>query len=111
VPTWVYQAVHVRGTIEPIGSGAPLENLMEHIIKCSETRNGTNWQMDRIERSDIERMLPRIIGFRLTIQKITGISKMEQGQSEKNERNLIEHFQSGLEDAGPQIAKVLRAQI
>lgn len=95
VPTWIYQAVHLRGEVEPVGC-ADMRALMEDIIRQSEHRIGGAWQLDRISEADIARMMPRIVGFRIQITALNGISKLEQTRSARNRNGVagaLEHSQ------------------
>lgn len=108
VPTWIYQAVHLRGEIEPV-VGADMRALMEDIIRLSERRIGGAWQLDRISETDIARMMPRIVGFRLHITALTGISKMEQTRSVRNREGVAEALERGQEVGRDVLAGLLCA--
>lgn len=101
VPTWIYRSVHLRGEIEPVDSSG-MRALMERIIALSESRIGGAWQLSRIPDADIARMMPRIIGFRIHLTALKGISKLEQTRSAANRAGVA----AGLE-AGEEIGKDL----
>lgn len=108
VPTWIYQSVHVRGQIEPVPEGAEMLALMENIISQSETRIGGGWELSRIRRSDVDRMMRRIIGFRLHIETISGVSKLEQTRSAANRAAVADELERGTEPDRFRLAKLLR---
>ena len=107
VPTWIYQAVHLRGEIEPVGA-ADMRGLMEDIIRLSERRIGGAWQLDSISEADIARMMPRIVGFRIHITTLTGISKMEQTRSSGSRDGVARALRRGEEVGRDVLAGLLR---
>ncbi len=110
VPTWIYQAVHLRGEIEPVG-GADMRSLMEDIVRLSERRIGGTWRLDRISEADIARMMPRIVGFRVHIEALTGISKMEQTRSVRNRKGVAGALERGREIGRDVLAGLLSKSV
>lgn len=108
VPTWIYQSVHVRGRIEPVSEGTEMLALMENIISQSETRIGGGWDLSRIPRGDVDRMMRRIIGFRLHIEHISGVSKLEQTRSAANRAAVADGLEHGTEPDRLRLAGLLR---
>lgn len=109
VPTWIYRSVHIRGEIEPV-DGPPMRALMERIVTLSEQRIQGTWQLSRIPEPDITRMMPRIIGFRIHLTALQGISKLEQTRSGKNRTGVAARLEAGREIGGETLAKLLRCQ-
>lgn len=109
VPTWIYQSVHVRGTIEPVHDPDDMLALMQNIITQSEARVGGNWQMDRIPRADIDRMMPRILGFRIHIEQLVGVGKLEQTRSAANRAGVSAHLARGSEFGRERLVELLDA--
>ncbi|MCO6187872.1 FMN-binding negative transcriptional regulator [Rhizobium sp. L1K21] len=107
VPTWIYQAVHVRGQIEPVQDHNDMSILMENIIAQSEARVGGNWQMDRIPQADIDRMMKRILGFRLHIEQVVGVGKLEQTRSAANRAGVSKNLRRGREVARERLVELL----
>ena len=109
VPTWIYRSVHILGEVEPVG-GPPMHSLMERIVTLSEQRIQGTWQLSRIPELDINRMMPRIIGFRIHLTALQGISKLEQTRSANNRTSVAARLEVGREIGGGTLAKLLRCQ-
>ena len=109
VPTWIYRSVHIRGEVEPV-DGPPMHSLMERIVTLSEQRIQGTWQLSRIPEPDINRMMPRIIGFRIHLTALQGISKLEQTRSANNRTSVAARLEVGREIGGGTLAKLLRCQ-
>ncbi|MGR3565557.1 MAG: FMN-binding negative transcriptional regulator [Heliomarina sp.] len=97
VPTWIYQSVQVRGPIEVIETEEEMMALMLNIVSQSERRIGGTWQLDRIEQRDIDRMMHRIVGFRIHIETVVGVSKVEQTRSAANRAAVAAQLEGGRE--------------
>ncbi|MDK3020783.1 FMN-binding negative transcriptional regulator [Pseudodonghicola flavimaris] len=110
VPTWVYRAVQVRGRIAPVAEGPQMLALMENIIAQSEARIGGDWQLSRIPQADVDRMMPRIVGFRLHIETVTGVSKLEQTRSAANRDAVGAALRLGEDPGGVALAPLMQAR-
>lgn len=108
VPTWIYQAVHLRGALSPVPAGAKMRALMENIIAQSERRIGGRWTLDQIPESSLNAMMLRIIGFRIEIASLVGISKMEQSHSAANRNSVAAALQHGSEIGRADLAAALK---
>ncbi|WP_323779404.1 FMN-binding negative transcriptional regulator [Leisingera sp.] len=107
VPTWIYRSVHLRGEIEPV-EGPGMRTLMERIIASSEHRIGGAWRLSRIPEPDIARMMPRIIGFRIHLSALKGISKLEQTRSQTNRSSVAAALEAGEEIGKDLLIDLLR---
>ena len=110
VPTWIYQSVHVRGRIEPVAEGADMLALMRNIVAQSEARIGGDWPLSRIPQADVDRMMQRIIGFRLRIETVTGVAKLEQVRSAANRSAVADMLRQGQEPGRGRLADLLTAE-
>lgn len=107
VPTWVYQSVQVRGRVEPIEDADEMLALMRNLISQSEARIGGSWQLGRIPQADIDRMMPRILGFRLHINQVVGIGKLEQTRSAANRAAVAARLDHGNEVGRGRLVELL----
>ncbi len=92
VPTWNYQAVHVRGTIRLAGDGDPdwLDRHLHDLIDTHQERiGGDPFDWDHLPEKQIARMKAAIVGIELLPDRIEGIEKLAQNKTPADRRGVI----------------------
>jgi transcriptional regulator len=80
VPTWNYQAIHVRGTLETFDDADALYALVARLTKHHEARVGSSWQITDAPEDYMARMLRGIVGLRIVVASIEGRFKLSQNR-------------------------------
>jgi transcriptional regulator len=88
VPTWNYQAVHARGTVELVRDGKPLRQLLERTVAHFEARNGTGWTTSDIMPQRLDGFMRQVVGFRIWVANLEAAAKLSQDKDEADQRNV-----------------------
>ncbi|KTT12828.1 FMN-binding negative transcriptional regulator [Pseudomonas oryzihabitans] len=81
VPTWNYQAVHARGTVEVFDDPERLLPLLERLTAQHEAGRPLPWQVADAPADYLQGMLRAIRGLRLPIDSLQGIAKLSQNRN------------------------------
>lgn len=81
VPTWNYQAVHARGTVEVFDEPERLLPLLERLTDQHEAGRAQPWQVADAPADYLQGMLRAIRGLRLPIDSLQGIAKLSQNRN------------------------------
>lgn len=81
VPTWNYVSVEVEGRVTALDE-AGLVALLDDLSAQEEARLAPKpaWTRDKMSDGVFERMLRGIVGARLTVRRIEGVSKLSQNK-------------------------------
>ena len=90
VPTWNYQAIHVRGRLETFEDAGELHALVARLTRHHEARVGSGWQVSDAPGDYVARMLRGIVGVRLVIETIEGRSKLSQNRPAEDQASVAE---------------------
>lgn len=80
VPTWNYQAVHVRGRLEVFDERQRLLDLVGRLSAHHERGRAQPWAVSDAPADYIDGMLRAIVGFALPIRRIEGVRKLSQNK-------------------------------
>ncbi len=81
VPTWNYQAVHARGTVEVFDEPERLLPLLERLTNQHEAGRAQPWQVADAPADYLQGMLRAIRGLRLPLDSLQGIAKLSQNRN------------------------------
>ena len=84
VPTWNYQAVHVKGSIEFIHEVEWKLALLEKLTNTHEQPQPVPWSMSDAPQEYIDRLQAAVVGIEITVTDIQGKYKLSQNQSDEN---------------------------
>lgn len=90
VPTWNYQAIHVRGTLETFDDAEQLYALVARLTKHHEARVGTDWQITDAPEDYMARMLRGIVGLRVHVTSIEGRAKLSQNRQAQDQASVAQ---------------------
>lgn len=81
VPTWNYQAVHARGSVEVFDEPERLLPLLERLTNQHEAGRAQPWQVADAPADYLQGMLRAIRGLRLPLDSLQGIAKLSQNRN------------------------------
>ncbi len=105
VPTWNYEAVHLRGVLSPM-EGAELEPQVDALSAEFEGRIAGKrpWTKDKMGEGVMERMMRGILPFRLEVTEVQGTWKLNQNKTPEARAGVI----AALEAQGGMAADMAR---
>ena len=114
VPTWNYQAVHVRGAGRVIDQTESVVSLLSELSVQEETRrhdlvSGEIWTLNKTPEEKLLAMVRAIVAFEIVIDSIEAISKLGQTKSEDVTARVIGALGSGNERQGALASEMQRA--
>jgi len=101
VPTWNYTAVHVKGTLTFIHDESWKLALLEKLTNEHEAKFYKPWEVSDAPVEYINKLLPAIVGFEISVSEISGKFKLSQNQSQENRVGIA----NGLETFGLELAQ------
>src|SRR5699024_1746275 len=89
VPTWNYQAVHVRGRITIRDDERFVRGHVARLTRVHEANTGTDrpWRMGDSPKAYIDQMLAAIVGIEIEITAMIGKSKLSQNKETRDRLN------------------------
>lgn len=100
VPTWNYEAVHVRGRVRWFNEPEALRDLLERLTERFEAGSDQPWRVSDAPADYVERMLRGIVGVEVAIEEVIAKRKLSQNKDAADRAGVI----AGLEAAGEQSA-------
>ena len=82
VPTWNYEAITVEGAIETFDDAASLLDIVSRLTVRHEAGREEPWAVSDAPPEFTAAQLRGIIGFRLSLDRVTGKRKLSQNRSE-----------------------------
>ena len=89
VPTWNYVAVHITGEMAFYQDKDWLKQHLENLSSTHENRINQSWQLSDAPDDYIDKMLNAIVGIEISINNISGNTKMSQNHSQQNRDGVI----------------------
>jgi len=109
VPTWNYATVHAHGTARLMHDAEELEKLVRRLVDQYEGGRPQPWRME-LPADYQTQMLRGIVGFEITISRITGKFKLSQNRPATDRTRVIEALRQG--DASEQeVATLMRSRL
>ena len=106
VPTWNYQAVHVRGRISFRDDEDFLRQMIASLTRKQESAMPQPWQLSDAPENFLSAMLKAVVGIEIRISEIDGLMKLGQNKKAADREGAV----TALYDRGQQeIAGAMRA--
>lgn len=106
VPTWNYEAVHVRGRLDWFSDRGRLMDVLERLTGRFEAGAAEPWRVSDAPADYVERLARGIVGVEVEIVEITAKRKLSQNKPDADRAGVI----AGLEAAGETaVAAAMRA--
>jgi len=109
VPTWLYQSVHLSGTVElmPDGElGAHLDALSAKFESWLAAK--PPWTVAKVSAGRQEMLKKAIVGLVMTVEEIEGSFKLNQHKSDADHFAVADALASQADMSGQQIAHLMR---
>lgn len=82
VPTWVYDVVHVHGTLRTVDDAAWLRALVTRQTERQEASQPEPWSVEDAPPAYLDALLKAIVGIEIVVQRIEGKFKREPMRKE-----------------------------
>lgn len=109
VPTWNYEAVHVRGRISAVDDPVWLRGFLTELTAEHEAAQMRPWQLHDAPAAYIDQLLQSIVGIRIQIAGMTGKFKLSQNQPAANQASLIQALHAAGDHASLDMAMAMQA--
>ncbi len=103
-PTWNFATVHCHGRPELLDQGATVSHIAE-VVERLEADQDDRWHLKEIGPGGMASRLPRLLGFRLPIERLDIKLKMGQDEPLPDTRAAIERLEQGID---PALASLMR---
>ncbi len=90
VPTWNYEIIEARGSVEFFDDKARLFDLVSRLTDLHEGKRGMTWRVDDAPADFIDMQLRAIVGVRLPITSLQGKRKMSQNRNAQDRAGVAE---------------------
>ncbi|MDO5638339.1 MAG: FMN-binding negative transcriptional regulator [Neisseria sp.] len=89
VPTWNYQAVHIRGRLNIIRDQAAIHAILDKLSTVHEQNQPRPWSPADAPADYIDALCRAIVCFEIPIERIEGKYKLSQNQPADNRRGIV----------------------
>ena len=89
VPTWNYEAIHVRGDIAAFEDRDRLKNMVARLSDRHEAGRAAPWTIEEAPEDYLDRLLNGIVGLELTITGIEAKAKLSQEKAVPDQAGVI----------------------
>ncbi len=89
VPTWNYEAVHVRGRLSWFHDPARLLDVVTRLTDANEAGLSHPWAVSDAPADHIERLIGAIVGVQIEIEQVSGKRKLSQNRSSADRAGVV----------------------
>jgi transcriptional regulator len=107
VPTWDYVAAQVRGKLEPIDDDEGQLAVLRRVAQVLERDNEKPWTLEQAPPGKVQSLLPRIRSFRITIERIEGVTKLNQTHPPSDRLLIIQQLLARHDSDSKEIARLM----
>lgn len=107
VPTWDYIAAQVRGRIELIDDDEGQIKVLRRVAQVLERKNDPPWTLDQAPPGKVQQLLPRIRSFRITVERIEGVTKLNQTHPLSDRMLIIQELLARQDPDSREIARLM----
>jgi len=111
VPTWNYISAQVRGILEPIDDSDAQLRILARTAQVLERNSDPPWSLDQAPPGRVDFLLPQIRSFRITVQRIEGVTKLNQTHPVGDQHRIIERLLVRNSADDVQIAQLMASRI
>ena len=111
VPTWNYEACHVRGRMRTGEDTAWLEQLLIDLTWEHEASQPQPWRLDHAPREYIEQLMSAVVGIEIRIDGWTGKAKLSQNHDAENRASLVATLRSRATPEVLQMAAAIESRV
>ena len=107
VPTWDYVAAQVRGRLEPVDDDEGQLAVLRRVAEVAERGNENPWTLEQAPPGKVQQLLPRIRSFRITIECIEGVTKLNQTHPASDRLLVIQQLLARDDSDSREIARLM----
>ncbi len=89
VPTWNYEAVHVRGRLTWFSDPDRLTDVVTRLTDANEADKAHPWAVTDAPADHVERLIGAIVGVQIEIGQILGKRKLSQNRSSADQTGVV----------------------
>lgn len=106
VPTWNYVAAQVRGRLEPIDDASRQLAILRRTVTAMEQDQPDAWTIEQPD-GRVEKLLPLIRAFRIEIESIEGVTKLNQTHPASDRRRVVQRLLDRHDSQSTEIARLM----
>lgn len=106
-PTWNYQFLHVRGPVRWIHDQDWLRQNLEDLTNQHEDGRAVPWRVADAPADFTEKLLRRIVGVEIGVERIEGRRKFSQNESQENRKGVLEGLRASPGPAEQRLAAAM----
>lgn len=107
VPTWDYVSAQIRGRLETIDDDAGQIKVLRRVAEVLERDSEHPWTLEQAPPGKVQQLLPRIRSFRITIERIEGVTKLNQTHPPSDRMLVIQQLLARTDSDSREIARLM----
>lgn len=107
VPTWDYVSAQIRGRIETIDDDEGQIKVLRRVAEVLERDNEHPWTLEQAPPGKVQQLLPRIRSFRITVERIEGVTKLNQTHPPSDRMLIIQQLLARQDSDSREIARLM----
>ncbi|MBL8268998.1 FMN-binding negative transcriptional regulator [Steroidobacter sp.] len=107
VPTWDYVSAQLRGHIELIDDDEGQIKVLRRVAQVLERDNEHPWTLEQAPPGKVQQLLPRIRSFRITVERIEGVTKLNQTHPASDRLLIIQQLLARQDSDSREIARLM----
>jgi transcriptional regulator len=107
VPTWNYVCAHVRGRLEPIDDAEQTLAILRRTAAVMERDSEHPWTIEQAPAGRVEFLLPQIRAFRISVERIEGVTKLNQTHPASDRVRVIRQLLDRGDEGSREIARLM----
>jgi transcriptional regulator len=107
VPTWDYVSAQIRGRLEIIDDDEGQIQVLRRVAEVLERNSEHPWTLEQAPPGKVQQLLPRIRSFRITIERIEGVTKLNQTHPPSDRMLIIQQLLARPDSDSHEIARLI----
>lgn len=105
-PSWSYAVVHAQGSVQILDRSG-LEKIVDDLVAVNESNFPTQWSIEDYSPERRAALLPHIVGFAMTVQRLEPKFNIKRHYSDADKRGAIAGLRSTGRDNARDIADLM----
>ncbi|MDH5327603.1 MAG: FMN-binding negative transcriptional regulator [Gammaproteobacteria bacterium] len=110
VPTWNFQTLQIRGTVQVLDD-SQLPETLQDLTQFHESPFGQAWTLSQLDAAPRQSMLNMLAAFAVDIEDIRFKEKLSQNRSPKDRRRVAEQLSKQGDAGSVAIARLMQKQL
>ncbi|WP_153067348.1 FMN-binding negative transcriptional regulator [Steroidobacter cummioxidans] len=107
VPTWDYVSAQIRGRLQVIDDDEGQLNVLRRVAEVLERDSENPWTLEQAPPGKVQQSVPRIRSFRITIERIEGVTKLNQTHPPADRLLVIQQLLARPDSDSHEIARLM----